>query len=284
MAGLLCYSDEAEFMVDPGKPKRIIDFHIHVFPDELAPRTMEEFTVVYGVKPLSDGTVADTVAYMDKVGIDISVPQPVATRPTQVRSINDWAFSIRSDRMIPFGALHPDYQDIAGEVNRLVDMGFKGIKLQPNWQEFYPDEERVLPIYEAVEGKLAILFHAGQEIGAIEDVRSTPERLRKVHDKFPGLRMIIGHMGGYDLWDEAEAKLSGTDVNFDMSFCPEEGLSNETLVRMVKKHGTKKVLFASDFPFADPGIDFERMMKLPFTADEREDIIWRNGARILGLS
>lgn len=265
------------------KPEKVIDFHIHVFPDDLAPRAVEKFTNVYGTAPMSDGTVSGNIAYMDEAGIDISVPQPVATRPSQVQGINDWAYSIRSDRLIPFGAIHPDYPKIAEEIDRLVAVGFRGIKLQPNWQEFYPDEERAFPIYEAAEGRLAILFHAGQEIGAIEVVRSTPDRLLKVHRAFPGLKMIVAHLGGYDLWDEAEEHLSGTDVFFDISYCPEEGLPGEELVRLVKKHGTSKVLFASDFPFADPKIDIDRLSRMPLSADEKEDITWRNGAKILGL-
>ena len=269
--------------MDYYRPQKFIDFHVHVFPDEVAPKALARFVEVYGSAPLSDGTVAGTLAYMDEAGIDVFVPQPVATRPSQVEGINDWAISVRSDRVIPFGAIHPDYPNIRQEMERLVSAGFRGIKLQPDWQEFYPDEERVFPIYEAAEGRLAVLFHAGREIEEMDIVRSTPARLLKVHQKFRGLTLVAAHMGGYRLWREAEESLSRTGVYFDISYCPDEELPDSEMVRLARKHGLSRILFASDFPFADPKRDAERLARMPLSADEKEDIAWRNAARILGL-
>lgn len=263
-------------------PQKFIDFHVHVFPDDVAPKAVERFIAVYGLAPKSDGTVAGTMEYMDEVGIDIIVPQPVATKPSQVQGINNWADSIRSARIIPFGAMHPDYEDIRGEMDRISEMGFRGIKLQPDWQEFYPDDERVFPIYEAAEGRLAILFHAGRET---EDMKvwATADRLLSVHKRFPGLTMIAAHMGGYQCWGEVEANIIGTDVYLDSSYCPEDELPDDELLRLMRKHGTQKILFASDFPFGEPKKDVERLKRMPLTCDEREDIAWRNAARLLGL-
>jgi len=265
------------------RPQRFIDFHVHVFPDDVAPKAIARFVEVYGTEPLSDGTISDTVAYMRNAGVEICVPQPVATKPSQVRSINDWSASIRSEHVIPFGSLHPDFPSPAEEVKRLVQMGFRGIKLQPDWQEFYPDEERVLPLYEAAEGNLAILFHAGHEIQEMEIVRSTPDRLLRVHQRFPGLTIIVAHMGGYQSWEQSEDMLCGTGVYLDISYCPAEELPDSDLVRMIRKHGARKTLFASDFPFADPKTDIERLVALPLSDEEKEDIAWRNAARLLGL-
>jgi len=265
------------------RPSRFIDFHVHVFPDDIAPKAIARFVDVYGAPPLSDGTVSGTLAYMDEAGIDIFVPQPVATKPSQVRSINDWALSIRSDRVIPFASIHPGYPDIEGEIGRLASEGFRGIKLQPDWQEFYPDDEEAFPIYEAAQGRLAIMFHAGREIKEMDIVRATPERLLKVHQRFRGLTMIAAHMGGYQSWHDAEASLSGTGVYFDISYCPENELPTPELVRLIRKHGTGRVLFASDFPFADPKKDVERLAAIPLSEQEKEDIAWRNGARLLAL-
>lgn len=265
------------------RPERFIDFHVHVFADKIAPRAIETFVSVYGLQPLSDGTVVDTTRVLAEAGIDYYVPMPVATKPTQVRDINDWAYGIRTDHVMPFGAMHPDFEDPAGEIDRLVEMGFRGIKMQPDWQEFYPDDEKAWPIYEAAEGRLAVLFHAGQEVSEVDVVWSTPERLRKVHERFPRLTMIAAHLGGYHLWDEADRELYGSDVYLDMSYVPAEMVPDDELLRIIRKHGTERLLFASDFPFGDPKWDIDRLLSLPLTDDENEDIAWRNAARLLGI-
>jgi uncharacterized protein len=260
-----------------------IDFHVHVFPDEIAPKAMEALTGVYPGAPLGDGTVAGTLAFMDKAGVDVCVPQPVATRPSQVQGTNDWVASIRSDRVIPFGAMHLEYPDPRDEVDRLLDMGFRGIKLQPGWQAFYPDEERVFPVYEAAEGRLAVLFHAGHELQTRLLPQGEPGRIAKVHRRFPGLTIIAAHMGGFRVWDESEKALAGENVYLDMSFCPEDEMPDPELTRLIKLHGPDKVLFASDFPMKDPGGDAERLSGMELTNEEKEDIAWRTAARLLGL-
>ena len=263
------------------RPGKFIDFHVHVFPDDVAPKAMELFIQAYHTQPLCDGTVAATLAHMEKAGIDLCVPQPVATKPTQVQSINNWALDVRSEHMFPFGCMHPDYPDPKAEIDRLIELGFRGIKLQPNWQEFYPDEERLFPIYEAAEGRLTILFHAGQEVIDWETVRGSPDRFLKVHKRFPGLTMVLAHLGGYRKWNEVEEHLIGTGVYFDISFTPENLLSDPELIRLLREHGTDKIVFASDFPIRDPGPDAERLCRMDLTNDEKEDIAWRNATRLL---
>ncbi|HOV70056.1 MAG TPA: amidohydrolase, partial [Clostridia bacterium] len=89
----------------------IIDFHAHAFPDSLAPRAMQTLSAGCGIQPCTDGTVSGLIKNMEKAGVDISVIQPVATKPSQVDSINNWIAQINNPRIIPFGAIHPDTQD-----------------------------------------------------------------------------------------------------------------------------------------------------------------------------
>jgi len=264
------------------RPRQFIDFHVHVFPDDVAQKAMGMFSRVSDTV-FGDGTVAALLRFMDAGGIDIAVPQPVAVKPEHVPGVNDWVRAIRSERIVPFGAIHPAYPRIAEEIDRLIDMGFRGVKLQPGWQGFYPDEEWVFPLYEALQGRLAVLFHAGFELDTTLVVRGTTSGMRVVRDKFPGLTMIVAHLGGYRGWSEAEEDLGGTGVYWDTSFCQADALPDDEFARLVRRHGTDKVVFASDFPVADPGADANRLCSLDLTQDEKEDIAWRNAARLLGM-
>ena len=70
------------------RPKHVIDFHTHVFPERVAARAMENFCATYEVTAVAEATPAGLLGVMDESGIDSSVVAPVATRAGQVRSIN----------------------------------------------------------------------------------------------------------------------------------------------------------------------------------------------------
>ena len=135
---------------------RIIDFHAHAFADSLAPKAIPSLETRGDLTARYDGTVAGLVAAMDRNGVDVSVIQPVATKPGQVAVINEWAASLASDRIIPFGAMHPDLPDPGAEMARMRGLGLKGFKLHPEHQEFAPDEPRMEAIYSSAEKTLGL--------------------------------------------------------------------------------------------------------------------------------
>lgn len=264
---------------------KVIDCHTHCFPDEIAERAVTRLTRAYQCVPSFDGTIAGLIGQMDAASIDISVVVPVATKPSQVRSINDWAAAVEQERVIVFGAMHPQFEDIRGEMARMKDMGIRGIKLHPNWQDFRPEDPQVFPIYEsATKHEIVVQFHAGDELEAWPvPIVATPKALRQVHDAFPGMMMITAHLGGYRMWDEVEKHLLGTDVIFDMSACFPEDLPDDRYIAMIIAHGSDKVLFGSDSPCGDPVSQLERLLSLPLTDEDKESICWRNAARLFGM-
>jgi len=270
-------------MAGAARPKHVVDFHTHVFPEKVAARAIGVLRDTYRVSPVGEATIAGLTGVMDEAGVDAAVVAPVATRPDQVPSINDWAANSQSDRIICFGALHPGLADPVGEVNRMVRLGLKGVKLQPNFQEFSPDDPKMRPVYEAAQGRLVILFHSGQEILAFEQVHAQPAALARVHAAFPQLTMVVAHMGGYQMWDAVREHLLGGDVFFDTSYCPATELGDEEMRALIRDHGAERVLFATDFPWAHPQPDIARLCGLGLHRDEVEAIAWENAQRLLGL-
>jgi uncharacterized protein len=260
---------------------KVIDCHTHCFPNDIAEAAITKLANVYDIEPFFDGTVAGLLACMDETGVDISFNLPVATKPSQVQPINNWVTGIGEPRVVGFGAMHPQFPEPEKEIARMIDLGIPGFKLHPNWQSFRPDDSSVFPIYAAAEGKLAIVFHAGDELGIWPQILATPKAIRKVHDLFPGLKIVAAHMGGYRMWDEVEAHLLGSGVIFDVSACLAEHLPDERLVSMIRAHGAEKILFGSDSPFSRPDSQLERLLSLPLTSDEKERIIWRNASKLL---
>jgi predicted TIM-barrel fold metal-dependent hydrolase len=265
------------------RPRHVVDFHTHAFPEKVAARAVASLTESYQVHPVAEPTIAGLLGVMDEVGVDASVVAPVATRPDQVRSINDWAAENSSQRIICFGALHPDLPDVSAEVERVIGLGLKGIKCQPNFQQFSPDDRRLWPAYEAAQGRLVVLFHSGQEIAPLERVYAQPAALAQLHEAFPRLTLVLAHLGGYQMWDQVRDHLLARDIYFDTSYCPPSEMSDEAMVSLIRRHGSQRILFATDFPWGHPGRDLDRLCRLDLSQQEREAIAWENARELLRL-
>jgi len=264
---------------------KVIDCHVHCFPDDLAERAVARLTSAYQVVPSFDGTIGGAIRQMESAGIERSVVLPVATKPSQVKSINDWIMGIKDERIIPFGAIHPYLSDVKAEISRIARMGIKGVKLHPNWQGYKPQDTEVFPMYEAImEYGLIAYFHGGDELEPWPtEIVSTPEAYADIRRRFPEMKMVIAHMGGYLMWDDVRRYLLGADVYFDMSACFPDKLSDEEYLRMMREHGIEKILYASDSPCSHPVPQMERLLRLPLTESERRLIFWGNAAHLLGL-
>lgn len=294
----------------------VIDIHVHAFPDKVAAKAIENLEGIYGVKAFSDGTVAGLLAHMAESGVDLAVIQAVSTTPRQVVSINTWISGLsqisgesaddpdteKQSRVTGFGTIHPKFEGYRDEIWRMKELGIKGVKFQPSFQEFYPDDERMFPIYEEIiKAGLIILFHAGDEIKPVPLIYSTPQRLARVVDAMQSeidnnnyrvqienevrgpVKLVAAHLGGYRAWDQVEEHLLGRDLYFDVSYVFGR-LDLACAVQMIRSHGIDRILFGSDFPFARQREDIQAILQLDMTQEEKEKILGDNASRLLGLS
>ena len=104
-----------------------VDVHTHVYPDRIAEVITGIMERDFGYDAVTTGTVDGVKSHMRESGVDKSIVLGVAERVDQVRGINDWLISIQDDMLVPFGAIHPDLEDMPGEVRLLRENGIKGI-------------------------------------------------------------------------------------------------------------------------------------------------------------
>ena len=118
----------------------VIDSHCHIYPDKIAERASNATGVFYHTgTPQRSGTVSDLLSACEEAGITGALVQSVATTPAQVKSINEFiarTVSEHPDRLVGFGTLHPESEDIEGDVNHLLELGLRGVKLHPDIQKF----------------------------------------------------------------------------------------------------------------------------------------------------
>ena len=267
---------------------RIIDVHTHAFADTLADRASSTLAESGDVSRTYDGSVSGLVASMDRAGVAVSIIQPVATKPSQVRTINDWAASLNrpdaptAGRIVAFGAMHPDFDDPAAEIARMAGVGLRGIKMHPGFQEYVPNEPRLHPIYDAAcANGMWMLLHAGGDIVPVKPL-GTPETYAEVLDGWPDLKLILAHMGGWRYWEAAAEHIIGRDVYLDTAYTPGH-LPDEEFVALVREHGVDRVLFGSDGPWADQGAEIAKLRKVGLDETELEAVLGGNASRVLGL-
>ncbi len=267
---------------------RILDIHCHVFPANIARRATKSVADFYGVVQGRD--VADLDSSLQGVleaqkeaGIELSVLCSAATTPHQVRPIN--AFLARcveesQGRCLAFGTLHPDSDDIAGDIDHMVSLGICGVKFHPEMQKCALDSVGMMHLVEAAEDRLPFLLHTGDKRFAY----SNPEQLIPLLKTFPHTRFIGAHMGSFHVWQQGEALLPGRFDNLwvDLSSTAMYA-GEEALYRMIMKFGTERVLFGTDFPMLEPKIEVQHFLELPLTYRERERIAWDNAAELLGI-
>lgn len=264
----------------------VIDFHTHIFPDKIAARTIEHLEKVGGITAATDGTLNGLLSSMERCGVDMSVILPVATKPSQFESIQTFAKSVNEQyqgRLISFGGIHPDCEDYKKELDTIKAMGFKGIKIHPDYQGVMIDDLRFMRIIEyASELGLIILTHAGIDIGLPEPVHCSPKKMRKVLDEIRPEKMVLAHFGGWSQWDEVYEYLAGENIWLDTAFIYDY-ISKEQFFRILEKHGSDKILFATDSPWSDmaKGIDWIRELRLPQTVTD--NILSGNAKRLLEI-
>jgi len=281
----------------------IIDIHTHTFPDSIAAKAVDILKHNSHTQPFLDGTAASLSASCFAAGIDYAVVQPVATSPKQVADINDKAAeanrSAAKTRLLSFGCMHPAFAEPERELERAARKGIRGIKLHPVYQKTDMDDPSYVRVLKAAAANgLLVLIHAGVDVGFLDLRYSDPDKIARAIDAAGCGRYILAHMGGWRQWGEAEALFAGReDVWIDTSFSlgamqpsgdgfyethSAERLDEEGFLRMKDAFGADRLLFGTDSPWEDQGKEVARIRGLRLSGEEKDAILGKNAAQLLG--
>lgn len=263
------------------KYNKIIDAHAHIFPPQIAYKAAGSIGAYYNLKMFADGTIESLLKNGKEINVYKYLVHSTATKVGQIQSINNFIAESKDENscFIGFGTLHPKMQNVESEVDRIISLGLKGVKLHPEFQKFYIDDESMFPIYAALEGKLPILMHTGDSV----KTSSSPKRLAKILEKFPNLVVIAAHFGGYDMWDESIEYLVGRkNVYFDTCSSLFK-MDLDKARKIIRDHGADKVLFGTDYPMWSHLNELNRFEKLELTDEECELILHKNAEKLLGI-
>jgi 2,3-dihydroxybenzoate decarboxylase len=274
---------------------------------------------------------------MDAAGIDIQVLShcPPGAQAFGVEGsvalapeVNDRLRAVvegRSDRFAAFATLPtPDPIAAADELERCVDkLGFKGAMVHGLTDGVFIDDRKFWPIFERAQAlDVPIYVHPGRPHPAVIEAyyKDYAEKypsilsagwgftvetatagvrlvLSGVFEKYPDLKIILGHMGEglpFLLWriNHSFSKMmrpGGASIQFRDIFCKHfyittsGNFSNPALLCSVMEMGVDRILFSVDWPYVDnaPGTDW--MEGIPLSAEDREKILNGNAKRLLRM-
>jgi uncharacterized protein len=189
------------------------------------------------------------------------------------------------ERLLPYGGVHPRFsRDPAGDVDRLLDLGIRLLKIHPPHQLFPANAyteglDALAAIYRRCEERgLPVMVHTGTSI--FPGARSkfgNPMELDDVAIDFPDLQLVMAH-GGRPLWmDEAFFILRRhRNVRLDVSGIP-PGKLLEYFPRLPEI--VDRVVWGTDWP--SPGVkdlklNIDQLLALPLSDEHRKAILETN--------
>lgn len=268
----------------------LVDFHTHLFPDKIAEKTITYLESRCHNHPYTDGSTVGLLKEMEAAEADVAVNLPVVTKPSQFEGIARFAlalnerFANEKRRIISFGGIHPACDDIKGKMRFLKENGFIGVKIHPDYQETYIDDDGYIQILKsAKELDMVVVTHSGIDDGYLnEPTRCTPQRVKKVIEAVGHEKFVLGHYGALGMWEEVLHTLAGKNVYFDTAFTL-HNITEELFVKILEKHGEDKVLFATDCPWADIATYKSILSGYNLDKSTKDKIFYKNAIKLLGI-
>lgn len=263
----------------------VIDFHAHIYADDMAPKAIASVKRRMGVRVPGLGTASDLRGSMARAGVERSIILPLASLPKHVRPTNEFFLSAAADGngLVPFGAIHPFQEDLEEELDRLQAAGVRGVKAVPFLQGFYPDDPRCDRLYKAVvEREMVLLLHAGKVPEDLPEFFGTPERFARMVERHPDLVVVLAHLGGWEMWSGVREYLipPGENVYFDTAYIS-PSLSSEEACDLIREIGADRVLFGTDYPWTDQAEEIEFVEGMDLSDREKRLILSENARRLL---
>ena len=276
------------------------DAHCHIMPPSFVERRRElaardaTFAAILADPAARMADAPALLHAMDGAGVDHAVVMGMGWTDYDVSvEANDYlieAVAAHPDRLTGFASVNPAWGDAAvKEAERCVATGLRGIgELHPDTQGIDITDSTAMALLVDLARwlNLPLLLHCSEPVGHRYPGkgRTTPDRVMRLIENFPGNTIICAHWGGglpfYALMPEVGAALK--NVYFDTAASP--FLYHPSIYRTVAGVvGAEHILFASDFPLMPHSRPLSEVADGPLPDCQRRRILGQNAAQLLGL-
>lgn len=159
---------------------------------------------------------------------------------------------------------------------------YVGVEIIPKWQNCHIDDEKLDPIYQAVQQKdLFLKAYTAHITQTLEG--DSPYRLLQLLKRYPRLKVLAPHLGGllclYGLMPSIKDLLSNTYFIGSVT-------ATMPMVKFALDVNSNNVLFGTDFPFNhchDVKTALREIQTFDLNPDSQHKLLWGNAARLFSL-
>lgn len=166
----------------------------------------------------------------------------------------------------------------AGFVEEAVELldhpKFVGVKMHPLLDSYHPNDPAVHPlVQELVARDMPALIHCGHPIFTL------PWSIEELAVAFPEAKIVLGHMGhGNIVYIDGAIAVASRNANV---YLETSGMPMHTkIAEAIERAGAHKVLFGSDAPFHEVGVEVRKVQVSGLDADLIARVLEKNARRL----
>lgn len=246
----------------------IIDFHARLAPSADAPGRLIAALDTAGID--SAVVCAGGMIGLERLAAQITLGGRAAVTAGNDRVRDVCARS--SGRLVPFFFADP-FTEVTAYERRAPQ--FRGLEISPAVHGFRLDEPEVADLIAVATAHSHPVY-----VVTLGREGTRPADLAALARRHPAATFVWGHCGHTGLEIDGLSALEPVaNVLAETSGC-----FTVTARLAIERLGSSRVLFGTEFPLQDPGVELAKYAALGLSPEALDDVLWRNARRILGLS
>ncbi len=251
----LPYYDDPEGDGIPSVFSRVMDAHVHVFPDMIFNAVRDWFDA-HAWKIRYRDKSQDLIAFLLDHGISHVVALQYAHKPGIAGFLNDYMADLQNrfgGKVTGMATLFPGEKGAADILGRAFDQGLGGVKLHVHVQCFDMDSSDMDEICQVCQDRnRPLVIHAGTEPKS-DQYLCDPYRLcrakkmDRILNTFPGLRVCVPHLGFGEVHEYRRLIESHDNLWLDTAMVLTDYFPMETGIDL-SAYRIDRIMYGSDFP------------------------------------
>ena len=276
----------------PDRAPFVVDAHVHVFPEGVFSALWKWFdTHAWPVRYRMPAR--DLLDFLLDRGVGHVVAMQYAHKPGIARELNRFMTDLcasAGNRVTGLAAVFPGEPDAAEILYRAFDAGLAGVKLHAHVQCFDMNGPEIDEICRVcAESEKPLVIHAGREpkspAYACDPYEICgAEKIRRVLDAHPGLKLCVPHLGADEFAAYAEMIDTYDNLWLDTAMAVTDYLPMDNPVPLSQLRA-ERILYGSDFPNIPYAWDRElkELTAAGFSGDRLEKMLWKNAREFFDL-
>ena len=270
----------------------IVDAHVHFLPDNLQDAVWRWFDRITPSWPVTYRSSAqDRLATLARIGVRHHTALAYAHRPGMLTFLNEHTLGLAAAQsaVIPTFTIFPE-PGVGAETARCLAAGGQAVKVHLQVGGFHATDHLLDEAWGLLQDAgTPVILHAGAVAdGSGNEQWCGPEPVRRLLARFPGLRLVIAHLGApdHDAFVEIAEEHPGVWLDTAMVFTDPPYLG-PTPLHLVERVGAigDRIVFGSDFPTIPHAFaaQVSGLVALGLGDDWLRNVLWGNGVRLFAL-